>query len=85
MAPRRFNKENQSKLPEKSEGNHVALKNILKSPVPSMLRSPEAHDTAKSATDFTSLNTQLMQQKYGVVENSTDEKRVDFTNTRGNS
>lgn len=86
MPPRQFNKENKPKFLEKIESGNVVLRNILKSPVPStILRSPDGQDTAKSATDFASLNTQLMQQKYGLVENSTDEKKVEFTNTRGNS
>ena len=57
---------------------------MLKSPIPSVnLRSPEDHG-AKSGTDITSLNTQVMQTKYGVRDSSMDEKN-NFTCTRGNS
>jgi hypothetical protein len=84
-APRRFNKENKARLQEHSA--NLKLGTSLISPVPSssVLRSPDANETAQSATEFASMNTAVMQQRYGVQEGSTDEKADGATKARGNS
>ena len=85
---KRFNKENCSKNSDKNEGSTIILRNVLKSPIPSVsLRSPD-DPAAKSGTEITSLNTQAMQNKYGVRDNSMDEKTLgvgEFNATRINS
>lgn len=65
---------------DKFDVGHIVLRQALKSPAPSFSLKSPGHDV-NSNTEITSMNTQFMQQKYGVHEDSTDEKKVDLTTT----
>lgn len=57
VAPRRFNKDSRPRFLDKIESGNVVLRNMIKSPIPTHLRSPQERDTVQSAADITSLNT----------------------------